>query len=71
MNPARVSWSPRKPRRDDLIHNSPSPDEIRAACQEIQKDWSEKERRRRAGRPWNFVRILECPAPSLPFPGQL
>ncbi len=33
-------------RRQDYV---PSPEEIRAACAEIQKEWSEKERRRRAG----------------------
>ena len=42
---------------------APSPDEIRIACQEIQKEWSEKERRRRAGRVRHLMRIYTCSAP--------
>lgn len=41
----------------------PSPEEIRLACLEIQKEWSEKERRRRAGRVQHLVRIFEFSAP--------
>jgi hypothetical protein len=70
MDPARDSWTRRPSRTEDPGYGSPSPDEIRATCQEIQRDWSEKERRRRAGQPRNFVRILECPSPMLLFPGQ-
>jgi hypothetical protein len=43
---------------------SPTPQEIQAMCLEIQKGWTDKERRRRLGRPQSLVRILQCSAPS-------
>lgn len=37
-----------RPRRCSPRHE-PSPDEIERACSEIQKEWSDKERRKRSG----------------------
>jgi len=39
-------------RRDSKIFR-PTPHEIRSACERIQQRWSDRERRKRAGRPKN------------------
>lgn len=48
------------PSREPEVWN-PTPAEILAACEEIQKAWSEAERHRRAGWPDNEVEITQAP----------
>jgi len=43
----RFTWNEPVGRRGDA--EVPSPSEIRAACAEIQRNWTDKERRRRSG----------------------
>ena len=45
---ASMSSEDNRPRRCSPRHE-PSPDEIERACSEIQKDWTDKERRKRSG----------------------
>lgn len=45
---ASTSNEVNRPRRCSPRHE-PTPDEIERACSEIQKDWTDKERRKRSG----------------------